>query len=106
MPFLLVSTYTNIVLCMGMRILGLSMRSIVYTEPVWLVILLILIGAAVGMGGRNMRAILQLPPYYILFLPVVTLVLSAVMTPIRIVGLMKCADSLGWGTRVTHEQRE
>ncbi|MBQ9009094.1 MAG: glycosyltransferase [Clostridia bacterium] len=106
MPFLLVSTYTNMFLCMAARILGLSMRSIIYTEPVWLIAVLILIGAAIGVGGRNLRAMLQLPPYYILCLPVVTLVLSLVMSPIRIVGLMKCADGLGWGTRVTHEQQE
>lgn len=105
MPFLLISTYSNMGLCFIFRKMGFSINSITYTQPLWVVMLLVLIGAAVGMGTRNFVALTQLPPYYMFLLPVMTLVLSFVMVPIRIVGLMKCADGLAWGTRVIEDKQ-
>ena len=107
LPFLLISTYTNMILCFIFRMLGYSIRTIAYTEPIGLVLTLILVGAAFGLGSRNWKALLRLPPWYLLLLPVLTLVLSFVMAPLRIYGLMCCADGLGWGTRVlTAEEAE
>ena len=105
MPFLLISTYSNMGLCFIFRKMGFSINSITYTQPLWVVMLLVLIGAAVGMGTRNFVALTQLPPYYMFLMPVMTLVLSFVMVPIRIVGLMKCADGLAWGTRVLEDKQ-
>ena len=103
MPFLLISTYTNMGLCQLFRSLGFPMNTITYNQPVWMVLILVLLGAAVGMGIRNFIALTQLPPYYMLLLPLITLVLSFVMVPVRIIGLIKCADSLAWGTRKVEE---
>ena len=105
MPFLLISTYTNMGLCYLFRALGFTINTVTYTQPIWLVILLVLIGAAVGMGTRNFIALTQLPPFYMFLLPIMTLVLSFVMVPIRIAGLMKCADGLAWGTRIIEEKQ-
>ena len=105
MPFLLISTYSNMGLCFIFRKMGFSINSITYTQPLWVVMLLVLIGAAVGMGTRNFVALNQLPPYYRFLMPVLTLVLSFVVVPIRIVGLMKCADGLAWGTRVLEDKQ-
>ena len=105
LPFLLISTYSNMILCHIFRLMGYPLHTITYTQPLWVVLLLVLIGAAVGMGTRNFAALTQLPPYYMFLLPVMTLVLSFVMAPLRIVGLMKCADGLAWGTRVLDESK-
>lgn len=99
MPFLLVSTYANIILCYLFRLSGFQLHSIAYSEPLWVLCLLVLIGAAVGMGLRNFVAMTQLPPFYLLLMPFMTLIFSFVMVPIRITGLMQCADGLAWGTR-------
>ncbi len=106
MPFLLISTYTNIGLCFLYRKLGYEMYSLPYSLPPWLMLLLILLGAAVGMGIRHFIALTKLPPYYMALMPLITLVLSFVMTPIRIIGLMKCADGLSWGTRDLEEEQQ
>lgn len=105
MPFLLISTYTNIGLCFLYRKLGYPMYSLPYSLPPWLMLLLILLGAAVGMGIRHFIALTKLPPYYMALMPLMTLILSFVMTPIRIVGLLKCADGLSWGTRDLEEEQ-
>ena len=41
--------------------------------------------------------------YYTLLLPVFILVLTVVMVPIRLLGLMRCSDDMGWGTRKLEE---
>ena len=105
MPFLLVSTYTNLGLCFLFRRLGFEIYSITYTQPIWMIILLVVLGAAVGMGTRNFIALTNLPPKYMLLLPLMTLVFSFVMTPIRIIGLLKCADGLSWGTRILDKEQ-
>lgn len=101
LPFLLISTYTNAILCYVFKRIGFAIYSVPYSEPLWMIILLVLVGAGVGIGLRNVRALRQLPPYFVLLLPGLTLVLSLVMAPLRILGLMKCADGLAWGTRTT-----
>ena len=105
MPFLLLSTYTNIGLCFLYRKLGYELYSLPYSLPPLLMIFLILLGAAVGMGIRHFIALTKLPPYYMALMPLMTLILSFVMTPIRIIGLMKCADGLPWGTRDLEEEQ-
>ncbi|MBR3202178.1 MAG: glycosyltransferase [Solobacterium sp.] len=104
MPFLLISTYTNALLCFIFRVLGWGIVSVTYLVPVWMILILMFVGAGFGMGTRNLKALLQLPPYFMFVLPFITFVLSFVMAPLRIIGLMKCADGLAWGTRAIEVQ--
>lgn len=104
LPFLLISTYTNMILCFLFRVLGYGIISIEYTVPFWMIVILVFVGAGFSMGSRNIRALFQMPPYVIFLLPLLTLVLSFVMAPLRILGLMKCADGLAWGTRAIVEE--
>ena len=106
LPFLLVSTYTNAILCFFARMAGYGLHTVTYNEPFWMIMILMFVGAGFGMGGRNFKALLQLPPFYLLLLPLITFVLSFVMAPLRILGLMKCADGLAWGTRVIEEEED
>ena len=99
LPFMLFSVFNDIVLCAVFRALGYSIPGVEIAQPFLMVVLLIILGSIVGFGGRNYRSFLRMPLYYILFIPMLTLVLSLVLAPIRILGLMKCADDLGWGTR-------
>ena len=106
LPFLLVSTYTNAILCFFARMAGYGLHTVTYNEPFWMIMILMFVGTGFGMGGRNFKALLQLPPFYLLLLPLITFVLSFVMAPLRILGLMKCADGLAWGTRVIEEEED
>lgn len=99
LPFMLFSVFNDVILCAVFRALGYSIPGVEIAQPFLMVVLLIILGSIVGFGGRNYRSFLQMPLYYILVIPVLTLVLSLVLAPIRILGLMKCADDLGWGTR-------
>lgn len=104
LPFLLISTYTNAILCYVFRLSGFNIHAINYTIPLWLSIVLIFVGAGFNVGVRNFKALLQLPPYFVLLLPFIVLILSLIMSPLRIIGLMKCADGLDWGTRNIDDQ--
>lgn len=104
MPFLLLSTYTNALFCFILRAQGYDIYTISYNMPFWLITILMFVGAGFGMGSRNFKALLQLPPYLMFLLPVLTIVLSFIMAPLRILGLMKCADGLAWGTRVIEDE--
>lgn len=99
MPVLLISIYANIGLCYLFKSFGVQIETISYTEALWLTILLIIVGAILSFGSRNIKVLSQLPFYYVLLLPVFIVVLTIVMVPVRIIGLMRCADDLGWGTR-------
>lgn len=104
MPFLLISVYGDFFLCIFFKLLGFPIETIIYAEPFLMVLGLIVLGAVLGFGLRNIRSFLKMPYYYVLFIPVLTLVLSFVFVPIRLLGLMKCADGLSWGTRETEKK--
>lgn len=101
LPLLLFSVYTNMILCGIFRAMGYHLDTMVYTDPIRTIIVLIFVGATVSLGTRNIKIFSHVSPDHILFLPIMVVVLSVFMAPIRIIGLMKCADSLGWGTRTT-----
>ena len=105
MPLLLFSIYGNILLCTLVRSLGYHIDTLVYHDSLPVIAALIFVGSTVSLGSRNIRIFSHVSPDYILFLPVMVLVLTVFMAPIRVIGLMKCADSLGWGTRVIEEQK-
>lgn len=104
MPFLLMSVYLCNLVCFILRLTGNYFSFFTYPFPVPATIALIVIGAIFGFGGRNIRIMKNLPLYYILFFPVIVLVLSVIITPIRVLGLMRCADDLSWGTRNIRSQ--
>ncbi|MBQ7736901.1 MAG: glycosyltransferase [Oscillospiraceae bacterium] len=106
MPFMLFSVLGNNVLCALFRALGYHIPGLHISQSLAAVFGLIVLGSIVGFGGRNIRSFRRLPLYYILVIPVLTLVLSFVLAPIRILGLMKCADGLGWGTRDTGKEAD
>ena len=99
MPFLLASVYTNLVLCSIGKLLGFDIQTAVSSASVAVVIAFIFLGSILGYGIRNIRTFSRLPVYYIFLIPVLTLFLSMVLAPIRILGLARCADDLSWGTR-------
>lgn len=88
MPVLLISIYANIGLCYLFKSFGVQIETISYTEALWLTILLIIVGAILSFGSRNIKVLSQLPFYYVLLLPVFIVVLTIVMVPVRIIGLM------------------
>lgn len=100
MPMLLISVYVNIVFCFVFNKLGLAViDTIVYKESVFITLLFIFFGAIFSFGARNMRVLKNLSPRYLLLIPVFIIILTIVMVPVRIFGLMRCADGIGWGTR-------
>lgn len=99
MPLLLIGMYANIFLCFLARTLGFAVNTINYTEPLVLTLVLILFGAVFGFGARNIKVLIHQPLSSLLLLPFMTLFLSLVMAPLRLLGLMRCADDLDWGTR-------
>lgn len=99
MPFMLMSVYLSNIICFILRLMGRFYSFLVYPFPLPVTVLLIIIGSVFGFGSRNIRIMKSLPLYYIFLFPIIVLVLSLFMAPIRILGLMRCADGLPWGTR-------
>lgn len=99
MPFLLAGTWGSIFLCNILRSRGLMYNSFSYMQPWWQTVLLIFAGIIIGVGGRNYRAFRNLPFFYVLILPFLMIILTFVLPPVRLLGLMLCADNLDWGTR-------
>lgn len=99
MPFMLMSVYLSNIICFILRLMGRFLSFLVYPFPLPVTVLLIIIGSVFGFGSRNIRIMKSLPLYYIFLFPIIVLVLSLFMAPIRILGLMRCADGLPWGTR-------
>lgn len=104
MPILLISLYLNFLSCMILKSFGVAVLGVIYTGPVWLLPVLIIVSCILGFGVRHIRVFLNLPWYYILFIPVLILVLSFLMVYIRIAGLMRCADGTRWGTRFVSDE--
>lgn len=94
LPMLLISFGVNIFL---LKILNIT--TIVYTASWWEIILYVLLGMIFSFGGRNFKAMFRMKWYYVFLIPVFIIVLSIIMCPIRLLGLMRCSDDLGWGTR-------
>lgn len=99
MPMLLVSVYVNMFLCMILNRVGYAIPTVVYTETWWLIGILILTGCILSFGARNIKVMMSLKWYYTLLIPVFIAVLTVIMVPVRLVGLMTCSDDKGWGTR-------
>ena len=106
MPVLLVSVYADYILCIVLKLLGFYIDTLTYTQPFVVVAVFVLIGAIFGFGLRNVKSFLRMPWYYVLLIPMLTLVLSFFFVPIRLLGLMKCADGLSWGTRTVMNGEE
>ena len=62
-------------------------------------LLLVAASTIFGFGARNIRIIKHIPLYWVFFFPIVILVLSFFMVPLRLIGLARCADEQAWGTR-------
>lgn len=77
-----------------------------YTAPWWQIILFILLGCIISFGSRNIKVMRSVKWYYTLLLPVFILVLTVVMVPIRLLGLMLCSDDMEWGTRKLEEDND
>lgn len=106
LPFMLISVYVNTAICQVLRWTGHFYRFTEYPFSFPAVLVLIIIGSIFSFGSRNIRIMKYLPLYYLLLFPVIVLVLSVFMAPIRLLGLMRCADGLSWGTRRLEEQKE
>lgn len=101
MPFLLLSVYINTVVTVILGGCGIRTHALPYSSSLILNVVLILSGACLGFGVRNYRIIKKIPAYYIILFPFLVLFLGFIMAPIRIAGLYRCADAMGWGTRRT-----
>lgn len=99
MPMLLISIYTTMILCKVLKDAGYYIETLNYKEPWWLIIILILLGCIFSFGARNIKVMKNMKWYYTLLIPVFILVLTIIMVPIRIIGLMCCSDDTKWGTR-------
>lgn len=99
MPMLLISVYGNYLLCSFFKMRGFYIDTLNYSAPILVEICLILAGTVMGFGLRNIKSFMKMPWYYIFYIPVLTFVLGFVMVPVRLLGLIKCADGLSWGTR-------
>ena len=59
-----------------------------------------------GVNIANIKVMRSVKWYYTLLLPVFILVLTVVMVPIRLLGLMLCSDDMEWGTRKLEEDND
>lgn len=105
-PMMLVSVYANTIICKVLNILGCAIPTLAYTAPWWQIILFILLGCIISFGSRNIKVMRSVKWYYTLLLPVFILVLTVVMVPIRLLGLMLCSDDMEWGTRKLEEDND
>ena len=99
MPMMLISVYMNALLCIILNHCGADIPTINYTGAIYATVLLIILGCIFSFGARNIKVMLDLPFYYTLLIPIFIFVLTIIMVPVRLVGLSKCADGMGWGTR-------
>ena len=99
LPMLLVSVYANVVICKVLNMLGFAISTLVYTDAWWQILLFIILGSILSFGSRNIHVLRQLKWYYIPLIPVFILILTIIMVPVRLLGLMRCSDDMGWGTR-------
>ncbi len=103
MPMMLVSVYANTIICKVLNMLGCAIPTLAYTAPWWQIILFIFLGCIISFGSRNIKVMRSVKWYYTLLFPVFILVLTVVMVPVRLLGLMRCSDDMGWGTRKLEE---
>lgn len=102
LPFLLIATYLNMVICYVLRRMNYPIQGISYSTTLLATISLIILGTIFSFGIRNIKFLSEQPIIYVLLLPFFIFILTIVMTPIRIIGLMRCADNHDWGTRKIH----
>lgn len=101
MPVALVAIYVNIIINKTLFLLGWPIAELGYSDKWWIILFFIILGAMLSFGARNIKVLLNLKWYYFLLSPLFVFILTIIMTPIRIIGLMRCSDNMGWGTRVT-----
>lgn len=77
---------------------GGSVLVMPFGDNIFLLVLFAILGAAVSVGIRQLYA-MRLQPIDILYLPVFVVIMTFIMVPVRVIGLARCADDLGWGTR-------
>lgn len=99
MPMLLLSVYSTMIICQILKSTGYYIETLTYTEPWWLIIILILLGCIFSFGARNIKVMKNMKWYYTLLIPVFIFILTLIMVPIRLIGLMNCSDDTKWGTR-------
>ncbi len=63
-----------------------------------LALLVAVTGAVLNVSIRQYKVVIN-RPLFLLYMPAFVIILTAVMVPIRLIGLAKSADDLGWGTR-------
>jgi hyaluronan synthase len=100
-PFFLVGVYLTYIVGWMMGNEGINLF---VSNPLQLVLLSIG-GAWLSLGLRYLRRIADQPMDFFYLLPYL-LILTFLMTPIRILGFAKLADDLGWGTRADAYQKK
>ena len=81
--------------------------TLAYTAHGGKIILFILLGCTpLAFGSRNIKVMRSVKWYYTLPLHSFILVLTVVMVPIRLLGLMLCSDDMEWGTRKLEEDND
>ena len=104
MPMLLISVYVNALICIILNHCGVNIATINYTGAIYTTIALIILGCIFSFGARNIKVMSNLQFRYTLLIPVFIFVLTIIMVPVRLIGLSKCADGMGWGTRQLTEE--
>jgi hyaluronan synthase len=99
MPMLLISVYANMAICKILNNIGYAIPTINYTDAWWQILLFIFFGCILSFGARNLKVMLNLKWYYTLMIPLFIAILTIIMVPVRLLGLMRCSDDMGWGTR-------
>lgn len=104
LPFTLLATYLNAIICYLLNSFGFYVATVPFVESFWMTAIYIIFGAMFGFGIRNTKVLSHQPFYVTLLVPVFIFILTFIMVPVRIIGLMRCADDLSWGTRQLGEQ--
>lgn len=106
MPMMLISVYANTFICQILNRVGYNIPTLNYTDAWWQILLFIILGCIFSFGARNINVMRQLKWYYTPMIPIFIAVLTVVMVPVRLLGLMRCSDDLGWGTRKLQEDED
>lgn len=77
---------------------GTLSSSMPFSDNIFLMIFFGLLGAAVSVGIRQLY-VMRFQLSSLLYLPLFVVIMTFIMVPVRIIGLARCADDLGWGTR-------